>query len=343
MLPAGYDSFGPARNCRRALSQSFQMTYTEGERRRCSAWKSRTQTLPEPARVPAPYVGKTGHRGATSYDFCLPAEHAELNLLPEVRQPVLALFADAGIPWHAGVDGGPSNHLLSSQVQCANALGQMIDDPSRLVRAFGELLGIDEVLEIEPDRFLTFEYIGPTDFFDEAPGGRIRGAHCTSVDAAFLHRPRDGLRELVLVEWKYTESYGLRRPDPDKDEIRRTRYGAAWSAADSPVRRGLLPFDLVLDEPFYQLVRQQLLAHELEKARAHGADLVRVLHVLPPDNEAYQASLVRPEHRALGASVSEVWQRLLVRPDRFISVDPVVFLDPEVTSAEYVSRYGQQE
>jgi hypothetical protein len=41
--------------------------------------------------------------------------------------------------------------------------------------------------------------------------------------------------------------------------------------------------------------------------------------------------------------VSEVWQRLLVRPDRFRSVDPAVFLDPEVTSAEYVSRYGQEE
>jgi hypothetical protein len=319
------------------------MTYTERERRRCSAWKSRTQTLPEPARVPAPYVGKTGHRGATSYDFCLPAEHAELNLLPEVRQPVLALFADAGIPWHAGIDGGPSNHLLSSQVQCANALGQMIEDPSRLVRAFGDRLGIDEVLEIEPGGFLTFEYIGPADFFGEVRNGeRVRGAHCTSVDAAFLHRRRDGLRELVLVEWKYTESYGLRRADPDKDAVRRGRYGAAWSAADSPVRTGLLPFDLVLDEPFYQLVRQQLLAHELEKARAHGADRVRVLHVLPPDNEAYQASLARPEHRALGASVSEVWQRLLALPDRFLSVDPAVFLYPAVTSAEYVSRYGQQ-
>jgi hypothetical protein len=219
----------------------------------------------------------------------------------------------------------------------------MIDDPSRLVRAFGELLGIEDVLEIEPGRFLTFEYIGPTDFFGEALGGdRIRGAHCTSVDAAFLHRRRDGLRELVLVEWKYTEAYGLRRPDPGKDAVRRGRYGAAWSAPDSPVRADLLPFDLVLDEPFYQLVRQQLLAHELEKARAHGAGRVRVLHVLPPDNEAYQASLVRPEHRALGATVSEVWQRLLTRPDRFVNVDPAVFLDPEATSAEYVSRYGQQ-
>ncbi len=316
------------------------MTYTDTERARAAAWKRTTTTLPEPARLPARY----GTRGGLTYDFCLPPEHAHLNLLPEVREQVLALFAAEAIPWHAGIGGGPSNHLLSSQVQCANALGQMMSEPDRLARAFGDLLRMDEVLEIEPGRFLTFEYIGPTDFFGEAPGGvRRRGTHCTSVDAAFLHRSRTGLRELVLVEWKYTESYGLRRPDPAKDAVRRRRYERAWSAPDGPVRSDLLPFELILDEPFYQLVRQQLLAHELEKAGACGADQVRVLHVLPAANEAYQASLVRPEHRALGSTVSEVWQRLLVGPDRFVAVDSALFLDPEVTSAEYLLRYGPRQ
>ena len=317
------------------------MTYTAQERRRQIAWKLHTTTLPDEARAPAPYVGKSGTAGAAVYDFCLPAEHAARNLLPEVRTAALTLFADLGIPWHAGVAGGPSNHLLSSQVQCVNALGQMVADPARLNRAFGAMLDIGEVLEIEPGRHLTFEYVGPTDYFGEATGGvRIRGAHCTSVDAAFLHRRRDGLRELVLVEWKYTESYALRRPDPAKDLVRHGRYATAWNAPDSPVRSDLLPFELILDEPFYQLVRQQLLAHELEKARAHDADRVRVLHVLPPGNLAYQQSLVRPEHRALGSSVSAVWQRLVGECDRFLTVDPAVFLDPEITSEEYVSRYG---
>lgn len=144
----------------------------------------------------------------------------------------------------------------------------------------------------------------------------------------------------MLLEWKYTESYTLRRPDPAKDLVRRRRYGTAWSASDCPVRTDVLSFELILDEPFYQLVRQQLLAHELEKARAQGADRVRVLHVLPAANDAYQASLVRPEHRSVGATVSQVWQRMLVRPDRFVPVDSAVFLDEEVTSAEYLLRYG---
>lgn len=317
------------------------MTYSEEEKSRAAAWKCSTPTLPAAAKVPAPYIGKDGTAGPRKYEFCLPAESAALSLLPEVREPALALFAELGIPWHAGVDGGPSNHLLSSQVQCVNALGQMVSDPWRIVRAFGDLLGIAEVLPIEPGRYLTFEYIGPADFFGEAPHGqRIRGAHCTSVDAAFLHRTTDDLVELVLVEWKYTESYRIRKPDSEKDAVRLGRYGVAFADPDGPVRDDVLAFELVLDEPFYQLVRQQLLAHALETSAAEGADRVRVVHVLSEHNVEYQHSLHKPEHRALGETVSEVWQRLLRRPERFLSVDNTIFLDPTVTSAEYASRYG---
>ncbi len=195
------------------------MTFIETERARAGTWKAsgdlggRTATLPDTAKQPAPYIGKDGRAATARYDFCLPAEFANYSLLPEVRPSALTLFAELGIPWHASVHGGPSNHLLSSQVQCVNALAQMVRDPSRLVRAFGDLLGTAEVLEIEPGRYLTFEYIGPEDFFSEARNGvRVRGAHCTSVDAAFLHRTVDDVVELVLVEWKYTELYRLRPP-----------------------------------------------------------------------------------------------------------------------------------
>ena len=317
------------------------MSYNLEEKFRAVSWKRSTPTLPVEAREPAPYVGKEGKPGHKTYDFCLPPQLATFSLLPEVRNLALSLFAELKIPWHAGINGGPSNHLLSSQVQCVNALGQMVTDPSRIVRAFGDLLGIGEVLQIEPGRYLTFEYIGPTDFFGEVPGGdRIRGAHCTSVDAAFLHRGLDDGVELVLIEWKYTESYPARRPDPAKDAVRLHRYGAAFSDPDGPVRDDVLPFDLILDEPFYQLVRQQLLAHALEQVGAEGAARVRVVHVLSPYNTGYQESMWRPEHHALGTTVSQAWQTLLRRPERFVSVDSALFLDKEITSSEYCHRYG---
>lgn len=100
----------------------------------------------------------------------------------------------------------------------------------------------------------------------------------------------------------------------------------------------MVPFALMLDEPFYQLMRQQLLAAELEKYGV--ADVVRVLHVLVSANLAYQQSIVRPEMHELGNTVGEVWWRMVKNPSRFVHVDPAVFRDPEVTSAEHVVRYG---
>lgn len=309
-----------------------------------TAWKHRTPTLPDAAREPGHYSRRGKLEGP--YPVCLPPEYADHNLLPEVREGAIALFDELDIPWHDSVAGGPSNHLRDSQVQCVNALFAMAADPDRIQRAFGHVIDIAEVLPIEPGRFLTFEYIGPEDFFGEGirhgnDVGRRRGTHCTSVDAAFLFTTSTGTTELALVEWKHTESYltAYDRP-PASDAVRIERYGADLADPDGPVRADVLRIELLLDEPFYQLMRQQLLAHRLERSRAHGADLVRVLHVLSPDNSGYQDSLVRPEHRAVGGSVDEVWTKLLCAPDRFLHVDPAVFLDPAIASGEYVDRYS---
>src|SRR5688500_10414590 len=91
------------------------MTSYIHEQRKCaSRWKQETSTLPAAAKVAAPYVDTDGKPGQTPYPFCLPVEYADHNLLPDVRDEAVALFAELGIPWHAGVGEGPSNHLLSS-------------------------------------------------------------------------------------------------------------------------------------------------------------------------------------------------------------------------------------
>lgn len=308
------------------------------------AWKHRTATLPKEAREPGHYPRRGELEGP--YPVCLPIEYAAHNLLPDARDGAITLFQEFDIAWHDSVAGGPSNHLRDSQVQCVNALFAMVADPDRIKRAFGHVIDIAEVLMIEDGRFLTFEYIGSEDFFGEGlrhgqEVGRRRGTNCTSVDAAFLFTTSAGTSELALVEWKFTESY-LTAYDrqPASDAVRIGRYGADLGDPDGPVRADVLPIELLLDEPFYQLMRQQLLAHRLERSHAHGADVVRVLHVLAPDNTGYQDSLVRPEHRAVGGSVDEVWTKLLRTPDRFVHVDPAVFLDPAITSSEYVDRYS---
>jgi hypothetical protein len=320
------------------MSTSFAKT----QREQATRWKLSSPTLTEAARADAPYVGKSGSPGRTDYPFCLPVDEAAANLLPEIRQQALAVFDELGIPWHAGINGGPTNHLLSSQVQCVNALAAMMTDPARIKAAFGDVVDIAEVLQIEPGRFLTFEYIGEADHLNEARNGaRVRGAHCTSVDAAFLYRTRRGVVELALVEWKYTESYlSARKPDPAKDAVRAERYEELYLAENSPLRP-VVPLRLLLDEPFYQLMRQQLLAAQLELHHAEGAARVWVLHVLDPANADYQRSIVRPEMKEFGDTVDQIWSFLLRAGSRFRHVDPQVFLDPAVTSPEYVARYGR--
>lgn len=315
-------------------------SYTTQERQRAARWKIACQELPADARLDAPYI-RPGH-GDTPYPFCLPEAHSSLNLVEAVREPAIALFAELGIPWHAGVEGGPSNHLLSSQVQCVNALMPMVHDPQRIQRAFGDMLDIAEVLEIEPGRFLTFEFIGEHDWAGEGAGKlRTRGANCTSVDAAFRYRTSSGAIELALVEWKYTESYA--RPtlqDPDKNPVRYERYRSAFFAADGPLPTDVVAYEDLFVEPLYQLMRQQLLARDLERTHELEADVVRVAHVSPAANDAYQQSLPTPALRAQGSTVAEVWHKLLCYPDRFISLDSQRFADPEVTSPAYVERYG---
>lgn len=318
--------------------------YTDAERSRASAWKQRTPALQDPARSPAPFAGVGGRPRGSPKDYCLPLDHARHNLLPEVRDTVLPLFTELGIPWHCGIDGGPGNHLLSSQVQCANALGQMVGDHdgAGLRAAFASVLDVGVLLPIEEGRYLTFEFIGPQDYLNESCGGaRVRGANCTSVDAAFLHTARDGACELVLVEWKYTESYlRPRATETARDEVRRVRYQALLGHPDSPVDPYQMTFVDMLDEPFCQLFRQQLLAWQLESDPNNRYERVRIVHVAPRDNSGYQRSLVRNSHDRLGDTVSKVWATLLRRPDRFAALDSTVFVNSNVTSPEYVDRYG---
>lgn len=318
--------------------------YASEHNKLAMAWKQRTLTLPDDARKPGVYEK---HR--RTYPFCLPVEFASHNLLPGVREGAIELFKELDIPWHDSVAGGPSNHLRDSQVQCVNALFAMVSDPDRIKLAFGGVVDIAEVLHIEDGRFLTFEYIGPTDYFGEGirngkEVGRRRGANCTSVDAAFLYRTTANVTELALVEWKFTESYlDPKERSASSDAVRIDRYAADFGASEGPIASDVLPIDLLLDEPFYQLVRQQLLARRLETFRVLDAEVVRVLHVLAPANTGYQDSLARAEHRALGATVDDVWTKLLRTPNRFLHIDPSVFLEPSVTSDDYVDRYSPAE
>ena len=142
------------------------------------------------------------------------------------------------------------------------------------------------MLPVEDGQYVTFEWIGHENYLGEKvprTGKRTRGANCTSADAAVLFERTDGTRQIVLIEWKYTESYGgaplkIAKSGTDRTAI----YQPLFDREDCPLDKKLVPaFEALFFEPFYQFMRQQFLAHEMEQAKEFGASTVSVLHIAP--------------------------------------------------------------
>ncbi len=269
------------------------------------------------AREPGMYRG-------LARPFCLPPEHAAENLAPAIRQPAIAYFRAHGIHWHDGCGDGPSNHLCSSQVLCVNFLFPFRDQPEALAELLRPIFpGLAQMLPVEDDGYVAFEWIGLRNYLNErvALGSRrTRGANSTSADAAVLFERDDGRRQMVLIEWKYTERYsgGLIRFSAHNTD-RLAIYAPFLDRPDCPIRLPVaISRDAIFVSPFDQLMRLQLLAHEMERAHELGADVVSVLHLAPVRN--YELGRVTSEAlQELGWSVAEVWTQLVHPPNRFAS------------------------
>ncbi len=177
---------------------------------------------------------------------------------------------------------------------------------------------------MEQGQFVSFEWIGQDNYLGEKMprhGKRTRGANFTSADAAVMFERKNGLKQIVLIEWKYTESYSSTSLKVAKSGTDRTAiYAHLYNRDDFPLNKQLLPsFESLFYEPFYQLMRQQLLAHEMERVQELGAEIVSLLHIAPAHNTDFQR-VTSPALRTLGDSVIEVWKKLQRNPDRFTSI-----------------------
>jgi hypothetical protein len=150
------------------------------------------------------------------------------NLEPTIRHGCQAYFGPPrNIAWHRYAD-----HGLSSQVCCLNFLAPLATEPHLLSQVVGNALGIErpKMMPVEPgpdgaDWFVGFEWTGKANYLDEWAQGAsaaIRGANATSADAV-VRFEYAGQIETLLIEWKYTETYGA--PIPKRgNETRRRRY-----------------------------------------------------------------------------------------------------------------------
>lgn len=293
-------------------------TFRDAERPRQALFKKTSPYFSDAARADGVYRKKPR-------DFCLPLECTEENLFSEIRSSVTAYFAREKIKWHDGRQRRPSNHMCSSQVCCLNFLFPFADKPEALVELLRPVFPtIRQVIPMEdPHQLVSHEWIGLQNYLGEKlprHGMRTRGALFTSADAAVMFEHQSGLRQIVLIEWKYTEFYSSRcirysKGGTDRLDI----YDHLLNRDDCPLNKAVLPsLDALFYDPFDQLMRQQLLAHEMERAQELGAQLVSVLHIAPAHNVDYPR-VTSPQLQALGNRVIGVWKRLVRKPDRFTS------------------------
>ena len=302
------------------------------EKLRYTEFRERLASLPHVARQPGMYK-------RFSRLFCWPREFASENLCPEFRPAALDFFATRNIKWHEGQAGLPSNHLCDSQVCCVNFLFPFSQDAVALRELLRPLFPtIQEVLPFDDGAFLTFEWIGERDYLGEKADARnkkrSRGANCTSADAATLFVHEDGRRQMVLIEWKYCEAYYATPLHTGPSGSRRKMIYFPWlQAPDSPLVQ-LPDYTVLFYEPFYQFMRQQLLANQMEKAHELGAEIVSLLHVAPLQNVDFRR-VTSPALRTPDATATSVWSTLLRMPDRFRSIST-----QELFSAFPAQKFG---
>jgi hypothetical protein len=253
-------------------------------------------------------------------DYVLQLGSRSLNLCTGIRADAEAYFGPPrNIAWHKHACSG-----LSSQVACINFLMPLSTRPELLAEVIGRALGRSglQMLPVEGGpHFVGFEWIGSADYLGEWPkqGSARRGEHVTSADAV-VRFESDGHIETLLIEWKYTESYG-KPPEPKSEKKRIARYQGKAFAPDGPIRADLgLELTDLFWEPVYQMARQQMLAFQMEQSREDGAERVSVLHVSPRGNCALHA-ITAPVLKNRGSDdVFEAFRGILVRPENFTAV-----------------------
>jgi len=247
---------------------------------------------------------------------------AELNIWEGIRSDAINYFSKNKIAWWDS-SKKPTGHLLSSQVSCVNHLyfiRQREDIASRILRKINSNFKRAIIID---DGFIEFEKVGKARLGKEKV--LTRGANCTSVDALMLAEDDYGKRTLVLIEWKYIESYS---PD-DKSlgtsgKVRLETYKDFLSRPDCPINPG--DYKDCFFEPFYQLMRQTFLGWTMSQLKEYRAEDWIHIHVIPEDNLELRNTVT--SHGLTGKNLEEAWRNVLIEPHRYTCITPKDFLNP---------------
>ena len=258
-------------------------------------FRDTSPTISEEGRLPTDDKGKRNPH--------LLAKGCETeNLFPSIRDEggAMHFFKQRRMKWWKSSRSGddsksdrPTRNMASSQVACVNFLLPLagITGALRLL-----LQGLDDDVEdvVPIDNHsspVEFEWNGEGDHSLE--GNTTRGAQNTSIDGFLIAKTKSGIRRAYLLEWKYVEHYLNLKPVfkgvGRAGETRRMRYEGLFHAPCSSFNPATAPsLDDFLFEPFYQLMRQRLLADRMVRNRELCVDEAKVVVVVPEKNWAYR-------------------------------------------------------
>lgn len=141
-----------------------------------------------------------------------------------------------------------------------------------------------------------------------------------------------------MIEWKYTEKYNEVSKAQGREGYNRLNiYRKFCEPSICPLDINTiysklgqindLDIDDVMNvffyEPFYQLLREQLIAHEIEKNNK-DIDKVTLLHICSKNNYAFHHNITSPKLKNMfpRKTVIEIWKYLVRPKDRFKSTSP---------------------
>jgi len=254
----------------------------------------------------------------------LPEDAWSLNLWRDISYDAVQHFAKSEITWHPG-----KHNMLSSQVMCVNIFFPLREHLSVIHTWLkSQQFDVSEVIDVD------FEYIGPHNYFNEKGG---RGGERTSADLAITWQNLHQKTNLLLLEFKFTEpNFGIcgqeKNPNPQRcfsaekvikspqKQCYRAESGRTyWKhilGTDSPFWKDTLAIEkhCPFRYDFYQLMRNQLLAHcvqtdekadfeRVEFGVISHADNDKLLNMVPPFDK---------QHNPM-----KVWPTLLHKPESF--------------------------
>jgi hypothetical protein len=266
------------------------------------------------------------------YDFVL--SDPSLNLWTDIRKEALDYFDSNDITWFVGGDK-PTGHLLSSQIACVNHLfflRQKHDLSTLLLKAVDPLVCSASIIDTG---YVEFEKTGSKPLGKEK--SKKRGSNSTSIDALMVGEYADGKRILFLIEWKYTESYHNSKNKllGESGNRRWNAYHALLTDTACPIRfENEEEMKSLFYEPFYQIMRQTLLAWEFINRKEYGVEDWIHLHVIPENNTELKNTITSPLLKYKGDTIETVWKSFLKKPEKYKVIDPRDFIKPLINCQE---------